>query len=76
MSTKLTPISRHGLIKKLMILGFTGPYPGTKHQHMVKDGVFVMIPNPHHGEKISIKLQKIILKETGISREEWLSAAQ
>lgn len=43
---------------------------------MVKDGVFVMIPNPHHGEKISIKLQQIILKETGISREEWLSAAQ
>jgi len=35
---------------------------------MVKDGVFVMIPNPHHGEKISIKLQQIILKETGISK--------
>jgi hypothetical protein len=42
---------------------------------MVKDGVFVMIPNPHHGEKISVKLQLIILKETGISRDEWLSAA-
>jgi hypothetical protein len=43
---------------------------------MVKDGVFVMIPNPHHGEKISVKLQLIILKETGISREEWLFAAR
>jgi len=70
------PISRRELIKKLTILGFIGPYPGTKHQHMVKDGVFVMIPNPHHGEKIGVKLQLIILKETGISREEWLSAAR
>jgi len=76
LSTKLIPITRRELIKKLTILGFTGPYPGTKHQHMVKDGVFVMIPNPHHGEKISVKLQLIILKETGISREEWLSAAR
>jgi hypothetical protein len=42
---------------------------------MVRDDVFVMIPNPHHGEKISVKLQLIILKEAGISRDEWLSAA-
>ncbi|MEI6105108.1 MAG: type II toxin-antitoxin system HicA family toxin [Methanothrix sp.] len=74
LSTKLIPISRRELIKKLTAIGFTGPYPGTKHQHMVKDGVFVMIPNPHHGEKISVKLQQIILKETGICRDEWISA--
>jgi len=42
---------------------------------MIRDGVFVMIPNPHHGEKICVKLQLIVLKEAGISREEWLSAA-
>lgn len=42
---------------------------------MAKDGIFVMIPNPHHDEKISIKLLLIILKEAGISREQWLSAA-
>jgi hypothetical protein len=75
LSTKLIPISRRELIKKLTAIGFTGPYLGTKHQHMVRDGVFVMIPNPHHGEKISVKLQLIILKETKISRDEWLSAA-
>jgi hypothetical protein len=75
LSIKLAPISRPGLIKKLTAMGFTGPYPGTKHQHMVKDGVFVMIPNPHHGEKISVKLLLIILKEAGIRRDEWLSAA-
>lgn len=40
-----------------------------------KDGIFVMIPNPHHGEKISVKLQLIILKEAAIIRDEWLSAA-
>ena len=75
MSTKLTPISRRELIKRLAALRFAGPYSGTKHQHMVKDGIFVMIPNPHHDEKISIKLLLIILKEAGISREQWLSAA-
>jgi hypothetical protein len=40
---------------------------------MVRDGIFVIIPNPHHGEEISVKLQLIILKEAGISRDEWLS---
>jgi len=75
LSTRLTPISRRELIKRLTAMGFAGPYHGTKHQHMIRDGVFVMIPNPHHGEKISIKLQLIILKEAGISREEWLSEA-
>ncbi len=73
MSTKLLPISRRELIKRLASLGFTGPYPGKKHFHMVRDDVFIMIPNPHHGEKISVKLQLIILKEAGISRDEWLS---
>ncbi len=44
---------------------------------MVKDGIFVMIPNPHHGEEISVKLLLIVLKEAGISRDrdDWLSAA-
>ncbi len=73
MLTKLLPISRRELIKRLARLGFTGPYPGKKHHHMVRDGIFVIIPNPHHSEKISVKLQLIILKEAGISRDEWLS---
>ena len=75
MSNKLVPVTRRELIKRLAKLGFTGPYPGKKHFHMVKDGVFVMIPDPHHGEEISAKLQLIVLREAGISREDWLSAA-
>jgi predicted RNA binding protein YcfA (HicA-like mRNA interferase family) len=74
LSTKLVPISRRELIKRLARLGFTGPYPGKKHFHMVKDGIFVMIPNPHHGEEISAKLLLIVLKEAGINGEDWLSA--
>jgi predicted RNA binding protein YcfA (HicA-like mRNA interferase family) len=73
--TKLLPVSRRELIRRLKKLGFTGPYPGKKHHHMVKEGIFIIIPNPHHGEDISVKLQLIILKEAGISREEWLSVA-
>lgn len=75
MSTKLLPISRRELIKPLAMLGFEGPYPGKKHFHMVRDGVFVMIPNPHHGEEISVKLLLIVLKEAGIGRDDWLSIA-
>jgi len=74
LSTKLVPITRRELIRRLARLGYAGPYPGKKHFHMVKDGVFVMIPNPHHGEEISVKLLLIVLKEAGISREDWLSA--
>ena len=74
MSNKLTPITRRELIKRLARLGFTGPYPGKKHNHMVRNDIFVIIPNPHHNEKISVKLQLIILREAGVSREEWLSA--
>jgi hypothetical protein len=39
---------------------------------MVRDGVYVSIPNPH-GSDISVKLLSIILKQGKVSRDEWLS---
>jgi hypothetical protein len=42
---------------------------------MVKEGVYVSVPNPHHGENISAGLISIILKEGGLSRDDWFSAA-
>jgi predicted RNA binding protein YcfA (HicA-like mRNA interferase family) len=68
---RLAPISRSDLIKRLRALGWEGPIPGTKHQHMVKGDVQLTIPNPHRGD-IGVNLLKILLKEAGISREEWL----
>jgi predicted RNA binding protein YcfA (HicA-like mRNA interferase family) len=63
-------MKRDDIIYYLKRLGFTGPYAGTKHQVMVKQTVRVRIPNPHRGD-ISIGLLAEILRQAGISRDEW-----
>jgi predicted RNA binding protein YcfA (HicA-like mRNA interferase family) len=68
---RLPPISRAELIKRLRSLGWEGPIPGKKHQHMVKGNLQLTIPNPHRGD-IGVNLLKIILKEAGISNDDWL----
>ncbi|WP_146849609.1 type II toxin-antitoxin system HicA family toxin [Brevifollis gellanilyticus] len=69
---KLLPVSRPELIKRFRALGWHGPVPGGKHQHMVKGAIQLSIPNPHGGKEIGVHLLKIILAEAGISREQWL----
>ena len=71
---RLAPISRQDLIRRLRSLGWTGPFAGAKHQHMVKGNIQLTIPNPHGGREIGVNLLKIILSEAGISRDEWFSA--
>jgi predicted RNA binding protein YcfA (HicA-like mRNA interferase family) len=71
---KLSPVSRSELIRRLKYLGFMGPFPGKRHQHMKRDATLVLIPNPHGGE-ISVDLLSEILRKARISREEWFSAA-
>lgn len=68
---RLTPIRRPDLIKRLRALGWEGPISGRKHQHMVKGNLQLTIPNPHQGD-IGVNLLKIILKEAGIARDEWI----
>lgn len=68
---RLTPVSRSKLIERLRLFGWEGPFAGKKHAHMVKGRVQLTIPNPH-GKVIGVELLKIILKEAGISRDEWL----
>ena len=68
---RLTPVSRLELIKRMRALDWEGPIAGTKHQHMVKGDIQVTIPNPHRRD-IGVNLLKILLKEAGISREEWI----
>lgn len=70
---KLSPISRADFIRRLRSLGWSGPYAGTKHQHMVKGEVQLTIPNPHGRKDIGVNLLKLLLNEAGISREEWFS---
>ncbi|MBI4499356.1 MAG: type II toxin-antitoxin system HicA family toxin [Chloroflexi bacterium] len=50
--------------------GFEGPEPGTRHQIMVKGTLKLRIPNPHQ-EDIGRDLLARILREAGISREDW-----
>ena len=71
--SKLTPVSREELIRRLKKLDFEGPYSGSKHPHMERGTIVVMIPNPHHGEDVGVNLLQKILRRAGISREEWLS---
>lgn len=66
------PIKCKDLIRYLKQLGFTGPHPGKKHQQMIKGQLRVILPNPHRGD-IGRDLLAEILREAGITREEWES---
>ena len=68
---KLTAISWLDLVKRLHQLGFEGPYSGGKHPQMRRKELTVIIPNPHHGD-INVGLLQRILRQAGITREEWL----
>ena len=63
-------IKRADFIYYLRKMGFVGPESGGKHQFMLKNGLKLVIPNPHEGE-ISIGLLSRLLKQANISRQEW-----
>jgi predicted RNA binding protein YcfA (HicA-like mRNA interferase family) len=64
------PISRRDLIYYLRQAGFDGPYPGGKHQYMVKEELKLTIPNPHKRD-ISRGFLAKILRQANISIDEW-----
>ncbi|MGE0822651.1 MAG: type II toxin-antitoxin system HicA family toxin [Candidatus Binatia bacterium] len=67
---ELVPVSRSDLIKKLLALGFHGPYTGGRHEFLLRGSRRLIIPNPHRGD-VSVDLLTRILKQAGVSREEW-----
>ena len=69
--TRLSPTSWVELVTRLRQFGFEGPYQGGKHPYMIKGNLVLTIPNPHRKE-ISIALLSCILRQAGITREEWL----
>ena len=71
---KLSPVSRPELIRRLRSLGWSGPFSGSKHQHMVKGEIQLTIPNPHGRKDIGVNLLKILLNEAAILRGDWLNA--
>jgi predicted RNA binding protein YcfA (HicA-like mRNA interferase family) len=63
-------LSRKDLIRKFRELGYSGPFSGGKHQFMIKGSQKIRIPNPHVGD-ISASLVREILRQAGISFQEW-----
>ena len=61
------------MIQKFRRLGFDGPYSGGHHLFMIKDKLKIRIPNPHRKD-ISRYLIAEILRQAGISPEEWDNA--
>lgn len=64
------PIARKDLIRHLRTAGFDGPYSGGKHSFMAKGDLTLTIPNPHKGD-IGRELLVRILRQAGISRQQW-----
>jgi len=64
------PISQRDLIRYLKILGFQGPFSGSRHSFMSKGDISLRIPNPHEGD-IGRDFLARILRQAKISREEW-----
>ena len=64
------PIKRRDLIRAMRGAGFAGPFVKRRHEVMIRGDVSVPIPNPHAGD-IGKNLLAVILREAGISRQEW-----
>jgi predicted RNA binding protein YcfA (HicA-like mRNA interferase family) len=70
---RLSPLKSADVIRKLRRLGYDGPIPGGRHMRMVNMKTGKIIPVPVHGSKdVSVGLIRAIIKETGITPEEWL----
>ena len=68
---KLPPVSRRKFIQRLQQLGFEGPYAGGKHPQMKRGPLTLIIPNEHQAD-IGPGCLQLLLKQAGISRDEWL----
>ena len=68
---RLTPISWREFVERMRELGFEGPYAGGRHPQTRRGDVTVIIPNLHEGE-IGVGFLKRLLRQAGVSREEWL----
>ena len=75
MNPPLSPTTKVVLIRQLRKLGWEGPKTSKGHDYMVKGRRKVHIPNRHQRKDIGVPLLREILKQAGVSREEWLNAS-
>ncbi len=68
----LSPLKPTEVIRRLRRLGFVGPVPGGKHVRMVHPESGRIIPIPMHGGRdVSVGLIRAIIREAGITTDEW-----
>jgi predicted RNA binding protein YcfA (HicA-like mRNA interferase family) len=70
MAPAFGPIRRRDFLKALGRLGFEGPFGGGKHAFMIRGEIVLHVPNPHEAD-IGRELLSRLLRQAGISREEW-----
>ena len=68
---RLGPLSWGELVRRLREIGFEGPYAGGRHPQMRRAELTLVLPNPHAGD-IGVGLLVRILRQAGVTREEWL----
>lgn len=70
---KLSPLKSEQVIRKMRRLGYTGRIASGRHSRMVHPESGKIIPIPMHGSKdVGIGLIRAILREAGITVDEWL----
>ena len=69
------PVSRRELLRRLRCLGFAGPVAGSRHPIMIRGRLRLVVPNPHGSQEIDDALLWRILRQAGVSREEFDSIA-
>ena len=72
MLPKLSPLKSRDLINKLRALGFEGPFAGGRHSRMVHFETGQVIPIPIHSKEVSVGLIREIIREVGVTLEQWL----
>ena len=68
------PISRRELVRCPRRLGFEGPEAGARHEIMVRGELRLALPNPHRSRDIDDALLTRILRQAGVTRQEFESA--
>lgn len=71
--SRLTPVPRRELVRRLKRLGFEGPFAGGRHEFMLRGDRRLILPNPHR-QDIGVSLLARLLDQVDISLEEWEGA--
>jgi len=65
---RLVPVSRRELIRRLVALGFDGPYAGGRHEFLLRGEIRLILPSPHRGE-IGVDLLTHLLRQARVTQE-------